>query len=141
MALDTVGTWFQAGSVLQVSAKPKLAHLTVKQRSVIRHSTEHVSTAPQASVCVLYTTLLLYLTSGIGPGDVRPCEAMETHSMTLPPHSFCVYINASGCSELFSCGISRAFFFYFFCFLLLHPVSNSVAYSCCDGGILLQYHA
>ena len=97
-----------AHSFCRSSAKARLAHLTAKQRSVICHSTEHVSTAPSSSVGVLYTTPS---DAWHWTGDVRlacRCSAMETHPMKLQPHSFCAYINASGSSESFSYGISRA---------------------------------
>jgi len=59
---------------------------TAKQRSMICHFTEHVSTAP-VDVCFTH----LHLTNGIVLGDVRlacSCLAMEYHYMNLPPHSF-----------------------------------------------------
>ncbi len=70
--------------------------------SVIRHSTENVSTAPESSGGC-FTPLHLMLS--IVFDDVRlaySCSATETHSMKLPLHVFCVDINGRGCLEIFS---------------------------------------
>jgi len=51
------------------------------------------------------------LTLGIVLDDTRTacsCSAIKTPSMRLSLHSFCACINACGCLELFSFGISRA---------------------------------
>jgi len=46
----------QASTVLLATAKPRLVHWIARQRSVIGHSREHVSTALESSGGVLYTT-------------------------------------------------------------------------------------
>ncbi len=79
----------------------RLTNQTAKQRSVICHSTQHISTAPDSSGDVLYTTIsnALHCT----------CEAcMQLLGHGNPFHKACVDINASGSLELFSYGISRA---------------------------------
>lgn len=63
----------KAGNVLPASDKPRLAHLSAKQRSMTHHSTEHVSTASQS-----------------GHGDVKlafSSSAVETHVMKFLQHS------------------------------------------------------
>ncbi len=83
-------------------------HQTAKQctLSVLHHSTELVSTAPE-SAC--FTPLHLVLS------DVRlacSCSAVETISMKLHTVLNCADIKASGSSKHSSSGISRALLTY-----------------------------
>ncbi len=69
----------QAGNIHLAS--PKLPY-SAKQRSVIRHFTKHVSTAPESSGCLLYTPP----SAGIVLGDVRfacICSAMFLNAFTF----------------------------------------------------------
>ncbi len=72
----------QAGDVHLSSVKPRLAHLTAKQRSVIRHSSQNRFPLLQSPVVVCFTPL--YLTLG-GEMLACSCSAIEIHYIKLPP--------------------------------------------------------
>ncbi|CAI9573915.1 unnamed protein product, partial [Staurois parvus] len=77
------------------NAKPRHVHQIARQRSVICHSREHISTALKS-----FTTLHLMLC--IALGDVRlgcSCSAMETYSMNL---CCCANLKATQSLEVFS---------------------------------------
>ncbi|CAI9579157.1 unnamed protein product, partial [Staurois parvus] len=71
-------------------------HNAVRQRSAIRQSGEHVSTALESPVAAWFTPLNPTLC--IALGDVRlgySCLAMETHSMKLFTHYCCANLKAT----------------------------------------------
>ena len=88
-----------AGSVLLASTKPRFVCRTARWQSVIHHSRERVSTAPESNFTPLQPTL------GIEHGDLRlvcGCSAMETHSMKLLTNSSCAEVASRGSLELSS---------------------------------------
>lgn len=87
----------QAGDVLLLSAKPRLARHTARQRGVIRHSPDQFPTAP-VPVAACLTALLLTL--GFLFDDVR--LACSCSAMKLPTHNFYYRVIASGSVQLCS---------------------------------------
>ena len=83
-----------SGGALLASSKPRFVRRTARWWSVIHHSRECVSTAPESNGSELYTTVYG------GPKLVCGCSAMETHFMKLPTNSYCVDVASRGSSEL-----------------------------------------
>ncbi len=86
--------------VFPASTNPRLTHQTANQRSVIRHSTKQISTAPESRGVVLYTSqsnawhCIWYCAA---------CMQLFGHGNTCS--EVCVDINGSRSLDIFSCGL------------------------------------
>ncbi|CAI9532905.1 unnamed protein product, partial [Staurois parvus] len=89
-------------TVLLATAKPRHAHRTARQRSVIGHSREHISTAPRVQWQRALHHYIQCFAHALG--DIRlgcSCLAMETHSMKLSTHCCCDNLKTTQSLEVF----------------------------------------
>lgn len=114
--------------ILLASSKPSLAHQAAKQRSMICHSTEHVSTAPESSSCMLYTNPFdVWHCTRCYEACMQLCVRGNPCSQKFPLHSFHGDINTSGSSDLFTVAMdSFSRLFGDFCSLYASSLSDPV---------------
>lgn len=95
---------------------------------MIRHSTEHVSTAPESSSCMLYTNPFdVWHCTRCYEACMQLCVRGNPCSQKFPLHSFHGDINTSGSSDLFTVAMdSFSRLFGDFCSLYASSLSDPV---------------
>ncbi len=140
----------QAGNVLLASAKPRLAHQTAKQRSMICHSSEQVSTAPESNCGVALHhyiwCLALYLVMWGLHAAARPwkpiswrshCTVIELISMPVKVWNSSA-IESAESSRVLNASTFQRYYLQLTVEYLAGMKFHELTY--CKGSILSQYH-